>query len=488
MPDGQLTLYRGSSEQMLVDPHDYQSRRSSFDKKGWSRIKAEPTTPFINYLQTASKAKPESADPGRGFSLKGTGTALNRELNALGETIMGAPGAIKSSFKEPPSKEEQKQLGISDKPGMVGKFGLGIARNVGEPLAIASEWYKREYDAIKAGKQSFGDTVDNMLTVAPEGMGTAGATEIMGNALKGMPERTGKVLTPEMMHEALRITKPIAEATDRILSGKHTDVLQEMENFRKEIKAKPSARQKDVANVKHKALNMRKDAEWQKLFGGLKSQPTDALAIQRTLGKLAEVDPVVQKWLDDNIVESKTGESVSAPLWPKVRELSSQINKDMSNPRLDRVHQAELKPAHDGLEALLKEAADNQGMRGQYEKAYQLNRKVENLKFHTAYGAEKVKPSPLFGAAGAITGLAAAESGVASSLGHAFIGKMIGDIFGKWLTPKNEWTIPKRSIAGERAIWKELGQKPPKSYKKTRVNISKEGGQPTDPAALGPAP
>jgi hypothetical protein len=459
MPDGQLTLYRGD-QTLLVDPADYQKRTQQFSKKGWSRTKADPKTPFINYMQSAAKNAGPKGPPG-------FGETLNRELNAAGETIMGTPGAIKSSFTTPPDSQEAKQLG-TDKPGMVGKFALGLARNVGEPLQNAAEWYKREYDLIKGGKQNFGDTVDKMLSVAPEGVGSAAAQEIMGHTLKALPEQLGRIPDPKMMETAVKTAKPIVDSVGKILKGNTRDVTAELEDFRKTVKAKPSPRARDVAAVKHKALQQRINSEWTKLYTGLKDQPTDALAVRRALQKLSEVDPITKKWLADNIKDTASGNAVTVPLWPKVRELSAQLNRDMANPRLDRIHAAEIPEAHEQLEQLLKEAAEAQGMKDQYTRAYSLNRKLENIKYNTAYGTAKNKPSPLFGLGGAIGGLAAGE-GTGGGLASALIGKMIGTIIGKKLTNEG-WTIPKRSIEGEKAVWRELGEKPPKDINKKVIN------------------
>ena len=478
MPDGQLQLYRGG-ESILVDPTDYQARRALYDQKGWTNQKADPKTPFINFLQSSTGKAGPKGEP----SFLDT---INRELGAMGETMLGAAGSVKESFTQPPTEQEQKPfsqggLGAPAQPGMLGKVGLAVGRNIGEPISTAAEWYKREAGLQKQNAQRGVGTLDKMLSVAPEGIGAGAATELMGEALKGLSSKA-----PEYLERAQKIAKPIVEKVSKISTGSHPEVLKELEDFRRTMKAKPTARQRDVANIKHRALQERTNKEWSNLYTNLKSEPTDALAIRRALQPLSEVDPVVKKWVGDNIKESETGESVSVPLWPKVRELSAQLNKDMANPKLDRVHKAEIPEAHAALESLLKESAKRQGMDKQYQQAYSLNRKMENIKFHTAYGTQAVKPSPLFGLGGAFAGIGMGEStGISGELGSAFIGKMIGEYLGKVVTkPGGKYTVPERSIAGERQVWKELGEKPPKGIGKKIVKPSADpmrsgGGQST---------
>jgi hypothetical protein len=145
----------------------------------------EPTTPFINFLQHA--APPEKSGP------PGSADFLNRELNAFGDTLLGAPESVASSFSQSPTPEERKEFRLPEQPGFLNKMGLGLARNVGLPFQNAAEWYKREYELHKKGQQPASATLDKLLESAPEGLGSAGATTILGKVGEEAPGRIGKV-------------------------------------------------------------------------------------------------------------------------------------------------------------------------------------------------------------------------------------------------------------------------------------------------------
>lgn len=260
---------------------------------------------------------------------------------------------------------------------------------------------------------------------------------------------------------------------DKINSGSHADALKELEDFRQTVKAKPTKRMMDVANVKHKALTDRVDREWNETYSVMKAKPTDAEAVGRGLKELSKVDPETKAWVRDHIEPSKSGQSVTAPLWEEVQRLKSKLNKQLANPNLDPVVRGEIPNALKSLKDATRSAAKTAGIETKYLRAEQLTRNLENIKFHTAYKASAIKPSPMYEIGGIMGGLYVghAMGGETGGLATALAGKMLGGQAGKAMTPKGQFSIPERSIAAERGVWRKLGERPPKNIGKSKIQL-----------------
>lgn len=252
---------------------------------------------------------------------------------------------------------------------------------------------------------------------------------------------------------------PLARSLDRIKNGSYSDVTAELEKYRKTVVEEPSKGQRIAAEKTHAAITERVSHEWDQLYKKLSNKVPDAIGIKSDLAKLAEIEPMVQDWLDANIKESASGQSVTAPVWPKVRDLSKDLNAMLGDDNVSFQEKARIKEAHAKLEDRLKASADEDGLKQQYTRAYQLSRKLNNIKHHTAFEHVPVRPSRLFGLGGATTGIATIG---AEGVGGYFLGRQAGVAAGEAITPKGGTRTPELSRRGEAALWKELGEKPPK--------------------------
>src|SRR5882724_9032988 len=107
---------------------------------------------------------------------------LGREIKSAGQTITQLPSSVASAFSAPATPV----TGIS----ALDKFGTGLHRMISEPIEYAAEWYKREAQAQPSGVS----TLDKMLTVAPEGIGSAAGNVVLGRAMSAAPEVIGKTI------------------------------------------------------------------------------------------------------------------------------------------------------------------------------------------------------------------------------------------------------------------------------------------------------
>ena len=401
-------------------------------------------------------------------------------------TLMSDPQAFFTQRAGEMGQEAQRQMGMAFGPESQGK---SIFSRLGHRMLSLAPETAGVVDKMIAGG------MDWKNAIAMAGFATPATAPASGAyfATKGTAALTGLEpgvkagdVSPENVQSALmagsmvaggaaaRGTGPdLAKALERIKSGSHSDVLAELEDFRKTMRKKPSATQQDVARVKHKALSDRIDQEWNQIHSVMGNKPTDALAIQKGLSEVAKLDPTVQKWIETHIEPSASGASVTAPLWEEVKALDSQMGKALKNPNTPATIRAEIPAARQALDEAKRASAKEAGIELKYVRARQLTRNLENIKYHTGYKTTAVKPSPFYGIAGALAGLRGAMGlGATSEIGGAFMGKMLGSEAGKIATPSGKFTIPKESIEGEKAVWKQLGEEPPKNVGKTKIRLN----------------
>lgn len=393
--------------------------------KGWSYNKPA--------AQPVAKAPAKQAKPGF-FETHGK----------TREAIIGGFGGLGIPESTSPMTDLAKGVGglFAPPKGPMETGMAGLSPAAGLPV------YRILQGMIGAGK-GFGEDIYKGAQAKdyPRAIhGVAGLTTLAGATLLG-----GKK-APEL-----------SESISKIREGSFADVLGELEKYRKTVSETPSKGQRIAAEKTHAAITERISLEWDKLYSKLSNKATDALGVKGALSKLAEVEPMVTDWIEKNIVESKSGASVTAPLWPKVRELSKDLNAMMGDDRVSFQEKARIQEAHSGLEEQLKKSADEDGLKQQYTRAYQLSRKLNNIKHHTAFEHIPVKPSRLFGLGGATAGIASIG---AEGVGGYFLGRQAGVAAGEAMVPKGGYRIPKLSREGEKALWKELGEKPPKGTMK----------------------
>jgi hypothetical protein len=435
MPDPQpITVYKGDRT-LQITPDAYDEARG----KGWSMSPPNLGSPTG---QPGGSAQAGVGSPKEG---KGSGGEVGRMLDWAGKvgekmSSAGDPRAMMNTLQSlfgPNVLKQTYDKILKQKEMSSGKTVEGLAGNMASTTApgIARDLIQKK---------------DMTGTAANAGLMMMGGEE-SPEALKSMAEQTSK-------------------SVKRITEGSHSNVMSELEDFRKTVKAKPTTRQMDVARVKHKALGDRVDREWNETYAKMGAKPTDADKIQSTLGELAKKDPTTQAWIEQHIEPSKSGGSVTAPLWAEVQRLQSRLNKQLTNPNLDPVVRGEIPKAIKGLQEAARAAAKKAGVEDKYVRAQQLTRSLENIKYHTAYKTKAITPSPLYGIGGALAGIAAGSSlGVSGELGSAFIGKMVGSEIGKIATPKGRFSVDPKSIAAERQVWKRLGEEPPKNIGKRKI-------------------
>lgn len=105
------------------------------------------------------------------------GSTLGRELSATGQGLYNFIPSIYRSLVEPPTPAEQQQVG-SD-PGILGRVGLALHRNLSQPIQNAAQWYGTE-----AKEQGGIPMIDKMLSVAPEGVGQGAASVLIAKGAK----------------------------------------------------------------------------------------------------------------------------------------------------------------------------------------------------------------------------------------------------------------------------------------------------------------
>lgn len=104
---------------------------------------------------------------------------LGRELISGVRSIAGTPSGIYHAFADEPTAEERQESG-NDTEGAGKRIGLGLQRLIAQPLINAGRYYT-----------STAPSVDQILSVAPEALGSAGGTVLGGRVLSDLaPQST----------------------------------------------------------------------------------------------------------------------------------------------------------------------------------------------------------------------------------------------------------------------------------------------------------
>lgn len=417
------------------------------------------TKPLVMYKDNRQiNVSPDAYDEAydKGWRLNKPQGVLSRTLGYIGQGLnpQGMLGTLEK-FSAPNMMKQAYQHFTDPKghPQMLGDTASAIKGLVGGlPTApkIASDLIQRKDPAQ--------DIAGMAMMMSPD-VGEAG--------IRGV----GKGMEPEA-------NAILEHAKNTFERGSYRDVMAELENFRRTMKAKPSPKMMDVARGAHEALGKRVDAEWNSVYSKMGAEPTDADAVERSLKELRKVNKPTEDWIQEHIEPSKSGESVTAPLFSEVRKLISRLQRMKVNPKVDPVVANELPGAIKGLEKATEDAAKRQGVFDKYVRAKRLTRQLENIKYHTAYNTRLIKPSPMYSIGGAVAGMATlSKEGWGAGFGGAYVGNKVGAEVGKWMTPKNTYTVPERSIAGEGFVWKKLGEEPPKGSMKSTTKPAEAGGR-----------
>lgn len=429
-----ITVYK-DTRSIQIDPSAYDEAKG----KGWSMTRP----------QIGGGAGREFAS-GMGVVSSQEGKDFFRHPMKTGQGMLESQGEL--------GKRAWGELGKGDIKG-------GLTHGLEYLMPFIGPQLARQGDMLESGNIKGG--LANMAGMAT----TMGLGDLMGGMAKPTPKTGFAAVSEAAAKEGINL--------DKVKGGTHSEALQQLENFRKTVRAKPTAKQMDVARVAHQELGKRVDAEWNSVFQKMGSKPTDADAVGNALKELSKVDPETEAWIKSHIEPSKSGQSVTAPLFAEAQKFQSQLLRRKANPNLNQVIRNEIDPAIKGLKQATQEAADKAGAGKEYARAQQMTRNFENIKYHTAYNAQVIKPSPMYGIGGAGIGLAlGGKLGGSEGLGGAFLGKMVGTEIGKRVTPKGTFEIPKTSIEGERFMWKKLGEEPPKGAlrKKVKPSMVQESG------------
>jgi hypothetical protein len=106
---------------------------------------------------------------------------LQREGKALTGTIAGMPAAVYHAFSEPATAEEKAKFGGEDQVTGAKRVGLGLHRLTTAPVETAIDWYS------DAAKGKIPNAYDQMLSVAPEAMGSAAGSVVAGKLAEAAP-------------------------------------------------------------------------------------------------------------------------------------------------------------------------------------------------------------------------------------------------------------------------------------------------------------
>lgn len=245
--------------------------------------------------------------------------------------------------------------------------------------------------------------------------------------------------------------------------------LASLESFRRMVEKKPTKANMDVAHTKHAELTAAINKVWEPIHKAMDKVPLDPDIVEAAIGKLRGLKPELDRWIDEMMPSGRA--SRRAPLWNEVKALSERLWELQGK---DPVISSLAVKSRAGLNDAMRAAAKEQGMAEPYARARSLSRKMENVKFHTAYRATKSAPSfwEIGGAvAGGVAGEALAPGTGVGGLGGAYLGHRFGAGVGKRVSPEATYKIPKESIAAEEAIWKEIGEKPPASLRKRRIQV-----------------
>ncbi len=276
--------------------------------------------------------------------------------------------------------------------------------------------------------------------------------------------------------EGPEAAKTFREDLSRVKTAPIQDLTARMEAFRKKFSEPPKGKvqnfsRRGIAKDFHEALDTRLDKEFNHISSIMDFNPTDAAAIKKGLTKLSEFDPYVKKWLQDNIKESKSGASTTAPIWKNVRALNKRLGAILGNKSVNPAFKPELPgvvidDAINTLNSVENAAAERAGIGSRHAQLKNAYREAQNLKHFTGYSVKPIKPSSLYGLGGMGAGIAIEHGlggGMYSDILGGFAGRAIGSEIGKRMTPEGVVKVPKESIIGQEQIMRKyFGERGPK--------------------------
>lgn len=106
---------------------------------------------------------------------------LGREAKSAASALnpVTISSGIYHAFSDQPTAEEQKEFSTDKNPGVIKRGAIGVTRMTAEPIANAADWY------IKAAQGKIPNVTDQILSVAPEGIGAAAGNVVGGKAIEG---------------------------------------------------------------------------------------------------------------------------------------------------------------------------------------------------------------------------------------------------------------------------------------------------------------
>jgi hypothetical protein len=252
-------------------------------------------------------------------------------------------------------------------------------------------------------------------------------------------------------------------------TAKYTNIAAELEDFRSMVEKKPSKGNMDVAHTKFRDLTAAIDSMWEPLHQTLDKVPVNPAVVESAIKKLRGIKPELDRWVDEMIPTSPTGASQRAATWGEVKKLNEKLWQLQGK---DAVVSSLARDARQALSGALEDTAKAAGLGPDYLRAKALTRKMENVKFHTAYRAIKVAPATWEiggAAAGAMMGEALGPAGM---LGGMYAGHHLGRALGKRFATESMYKVPKESIEGARDIYREMGKEPPKDIGQRRIKVA----------------
>jgi len=191
MPDGSVVAFPGT---MSDDDISAAIQRNSPSGQAVSKAISsvpKPVNPIANApeesgLETGPLVSSNPAENDTFTHGAGTARALAREGNAALGTITGVPSALYHAVADPATSDERAQYApmekaLNEAPGTetsgLKRGGLAVQRLLVDPVVNAAQYYKE----VAQGKHP--DATEQMLNVAPEGLGSAGGQEIAGGML-----------------------------------------------------------------------------------------------------------------------------------------------------------------------------------------------------------------------------------------------------------------------------------------------------------------